>query len=149
MKIFKYCFIFIVAFSSCRSDLPKKKYQNCTKEELAMSSHIVPYFDSFIDDCKRRNIKYDHAYCLQWMRFGHLHGMQGETDIDCGTIEINEYLEEDSIGMRFVIYHELGHWFGLEHSDGIMQESYNARDTEWVKENWDTLLDDYFTKLKQ
>lgn len=147
MKKFNYIFIFMFAISACHSDSPKKDYKNCTKSELAMSPDLVPYFDSFIEDCKKRNINYDHAYCLDWMRFYHSHSVQGLTDLHNGTIEINEHLLEDSIGMKFVVYHEIGHWFGLEHSNGIMKKNYNSNDTEYVRENWNELAENYFNKL--
>ena len=113
-----------------------------------MSADIVTYFDSFIADSKKYNFEYDHAYCLDWIKFGHSHKIQGITDLCDGTIQINDRLAKDSIGMKFVIYHELGHWFGLNHSTGIMKENYNESDTELVKENWDKLVKNYFNKLK-
>lgn len=64
------------------------------------------------------------------------------------SFQINDRLAKDSIGMKFVIYHELGHWFGLDHSNGIMKENYSSSDTEWVKENWSELVENYFNKLK-
>lgn len=147
MKKIIYLFVFSFAIFGCGKS-EKRNYQNCTKDELNISPNLVPYFNSFVDDCELYGLKYDHAYCLNWIRMGHLRGIQGETCLDNGTIEINEHLKEDSIGMKFVVYHEIGHWYGLDHSDGIMKPNYNSDDTEWVRENWDALLEDYFNKLK-
>ena len=148
MKKILYILVLSFAFFGCEKS-EKKTYANCTKDELTISPDLVPYFNAFVDDCELQGLKYDHAYCLNWIRMGHLRGIQGETCFDNGgTIEINEHLTEDSIGMKFVVYHEIGHWFGLDHSTGIMKENYNADDTEYVRENWNELLNDYFAKLK-
>lgn len=128
--------------------IQKPDYSNCTKSELAMSVDIVPYFESFITDCEKNNIKYDHAYCLNWMRFTHHCSFQGQTDYDDKTIQINGQLILDTIGLKFVIYHELGHWMGLGHGEGIMKESYGSEDREWARKNWNELLRDYFDKIK-
>ena len=45
--------------------------------------------------------------------------------------------------------HEIGHWLGLDHSEGIMKENYNSKeDMEYVRDNWDELKNDYLDKLK-
>lgn len=150
MKNFTYAFIFLFAIVGCRSELPNKGHTYCPKQELIINPHLVPYLNAFVDDCEKRGINPDHPFCLNWIKtFTNTHHtFQGQTCFDDSTILIYEPLLEDSIGTKFVLYHELGHWYGLGHSDGIMKENYNSDDTEWVKENWDVLLEDYFDKLK-
>lgn len=122
----------------------------CTDSTITMSPELIPYLNSFIADCKHYGLKYDHAYCLNSMRFGYPYKAQGVTDFDNCSIKINRYLADDSVGMKFVIYHELGHWFGLNHSKGIMQSSYNTReDMEWARDNWQELSFNHFLKLKE
>lgn len=147
MKKIIYILVFSFAISGC-GKREKVDYANCTKDELTISPDLIPYFNAFVDDCELQGLKYDHAYCLTWIRMGHLQGIQGETCFDDGTIQINEDLLKDTIGIKFVVYHEIGHWYGLDHSTGIMKPNYNSSDTEYVRENWDELLNDYFTKLK-
>lgn len=126
--------------------------QKCTKDSLAIAPELLPYFESFIEDCESRGINSDHAYCLQHIGLHHckslMHRVQGETDFECGTIEINNLLLSDKVGTKFVVYHELGHWMGLRHSEGIMKESYSSSDSALVAEKWDELMEDYFNKLK-
>ncbi len=139
-------FIFIIIMMSCNES--ENRYQNCTKSELAISTNIVPHFNSFIEDCKVYDVNYDHAYCLKYIRFARSNSWQGQTDLENGTIEINQGLIDDSIGMKFVIYHELGHWYGLDHSDGIMKVNYNSSDIKWIQENWEQLLKEHLQKIK-
>lgn len=130
-----------------KSETPS--HANCTKDSIEVSIHVDPYFDSFVEDCKNRDIDYKHIYCLRYIHLAHTHVWQGQTSFCDATIEINEELIHDSIGMKFVVYHELGHWLGLEHSDGIMKENYNSlEDMEMVRDNWDELSENFFSKIK-
>jgi Zn-dependent peptidase ImmA (M78 family) len=87
---------------------------------------------------------------LNSIKLEHLRYDQGITRLGACAIDINTHLIEDTIGMRFVVYHELGHWFGLDHSDGIMQKSYNTKDDQlWVRENWRELLNKHFARIKR
>lgn len=143
-------FLFIgYGFSRKHSHSHFSSSHKCNKDELKMSANLIPYFDQFIEDCKRHNINYDHIYCLDYLHFEHSHSVQGVTDFYDKDIAINTHLEKDTIGMRFVVYHEIGHWMGLEHGKGIMQKSYSTEnDMEWAKENWDELTENFFNKLK-
>ena len=127
----------------------KSDFSKCMKSELSMSPELVPYFESFIEDCKQHNINCDHVYCLDWIRFEHSNYEQGITDSYNKNILINENLLKDSVGMKFVLYHEIGHWLGLHHSNGMMKTSYNTKyDMEYVRDNWLELKNNYFAKLK-
>jgi len=150
MKKILYILVLSFAFFGCEKS-EKKTYANCTKGELEINANLIPYLDAFVDDCETHNIKSDHAYCLNYIKLFSQErpSFQGQTSFEDGTIIINENLIEDTIGTKFVFYHELGHWFGLDHSTGIMKESYNTKeDMEYVRDNWDELLEDYFDKLK-
>lgn len=157
--------ITITAFSTpvmvgCHSDscrhhgddlgLNSHQVEMCKDSSVTISKDLIPYFDSFISECKSRGIKYGHAYCLKWMKSDCIKGAQGVTDFYDHSIEINRHLSHDSVGMRFVVYHELGHWFGLDHGSGIMQRSYSTRhDRTWVMEGWDGLLNKHFDDIKR
>lgn len=120
----------------------------CTKDNLAMPVELVPYFDQFIEDCKAHGIKYDHAYCLKYI--GYMEsctGDNGHTDYTERVIRINACLLEDTVGLKFVLYHEFGHWLGLRHGKGIMKESYGSCDSVEVADNWDALREQYFERL--
>ncbi len=122
----------------------------CKGTKFAIDSALVPYWNSFTIDADSNNFNYNHIYCINNVVFGYSHSWQGITFMNNGEIQINKTLINDSIGMKFVFYHELGHWFGLNHDDGIMTENYNSEhDSFYVKENWDALVKDYFEKLKQ
>lgn len=127
---------------------PPEIHDQCTKESLAMQVQLDPYFDEFIKDCESHGVKSDHVYCLKGMGFSTRMDCNGYTDYSDEVIRINAGLLDDPIGLRFVLYHEIGHWLGLRHSDGIMKDSYGPSDTQWVQDNWDTLKREYFEKLK-
>jgi Zn-dependent peptidase ImmA (M78 family) len=148
----KLLYIALICLSACtqerREAAPEQK---CTKDSLAIEADLLPYFEAFIEDCELRGINSDHAYCLEYIHLGHPRGCQGITDLENGTIEINEHLSEDKVGTKFVVYHELGHWFGLGHASGrnIMKVSYDSyKDSAMVAENWDELMDDFFNEIK-
>lgn len=123
---------------------------NCTKDHLEMPVELSPYFDEFIEDCKAHGIKYDHAYCLKYVGYmSTVTGDNGYTDYTDRVIRINTRLLEDTVGLKFVLYHEFGHWLGLRHSKGIMQTSYGSSDSLEVANNWDDLREEYFNSLKE
>lgn len=128
---------------------PPAIHNECTKETLSMQAQLDPYFDEFIKDCAAYGVKSDHVFCLRGMGFSESNEDQGYTDYTNEVIRINYRLLNDTIGLRFVLYHELGHWLGLRHSEGIMKDCYGPSDTQWVEDNWDALKEQYFKKLKQ
>lgn len=129
---------------------PVNHIHKCTKYKLMVAHDLMPYFNSFISDCEKYNVKSDHAYCLQWIKLYDSNYEQGITNLLYGTIKINDELIGDTIGMKFVVYHELGHWFGLDHKSGtMMNANYNKHeDMEWVRDNWDELVEEHFNKIK-
>lgn len=127
----------------------KNRDHKCTKSQFAIDSKLVPFYNSFIKDASDHGIKKDHIFCINKITWGTSYDCQGVTSFDNNTIHINEWLSEDTVGTRLVFYHELGHWFGLGHSEGIMAKSYNSeRDSAYVRENWNELVNNYFIKLK-
>jgi hypothetical protein len=122
----------------------------CKDSLVVMSAELEGYFDSFVTECKIRGINYDHLYCLDEVYKGDLNRLQGLTDFNNCSITIDSSLLQDTLGTKFVMYHELGHWMGLEHGEGIMKANYNTNDDyEWVLANWDQLVEDHFNKLKE
>lgn len=158
MKTFPSILILIVVFFLIRWAIifshPSQHIRSthqCKGDRFSLDKELIPYWDSFIIDAEAHNFNYNHIYCISDVEFGHSHEWQGITSIykNEGDIRINEHLTQDTVGMKFVFYHELGHWFGLDHGDGIMTESYDSkRDSAYVREHWNELVDDYFQKLK-
>lgn len=147
--------LFVFNIDWGRSENYKSFRHKCVKEELVISPQLAYCFECFVKDAKINGYKYDHAYCLDWIRLSHSHSIQGET-VFCawdeemsGTIKINKHLLNDTIGLRLVLYHELGHWLGLEHGSGIMAPEYSSRDSSWARKNWDELVKKHFEKLKR
>jgi hypothetical protein len=65
-----------------------------------------------------------------------------------GIIIINEYLLRDYSIFRLTLYHELTHWFGLEHkSFGIM--SKNSKHAYRILKNWDRNVKKLMRKIKR
>jgi hypothetical protein len=56
-----------------------------------------------------------------------------------GVIVINYYLLLNPDLYKLTLYHELGHWFGLDHCkcDGIMMDKYKPKKVQGVYEKWD------------
>lgn len=53
---------------------------------------------------------------------------------------------------KLTIYHELGHWFGLEHCScpkQIMMKQYKAKDANNVLEDWDDSVDKLMKKINK
>ncbi|CAG7580762.1 MAG: putative hydrolase [uncultured marine phage] len=60
-----------------------------------------------------------------------------------GSIFINENTMSDPKLFRLTIYHELGHWFGLDHcgcDDEIMQDYKYDDKLIYIYEHWDVLV---------
>lgn len=80
-----------------------------------------------------------------------------KNDTIYGKVEINNIYSTNITNIRFIFYHELGHWLGLEHSDDdlksgiIMIPGYNFNDTAYTNlynSHWSLLTYEYFDKLK-
>lgn len=124
----------------------------CMKSKVSISKSLIPYFNSFIKDSKSHGFNPKHVYCLESIGFKiDYYNLQGLTCFDDGTININKNLLSDTIGMKFVVYHEIGHWLGLSHDEcTLMTRSYGTEsDSGYVKANWKMIKNEYFEKLKQ
>lgn len=145
-------FVWMSLFTIVKDDDHKvivKHKTECNDSIVIMNPDLIPAFDCFVADCKAYEVNYDHLYCLDKICEWDLHNTQGLTDFDTDCVVIDEDLIKDSIGVKFVMYHELGHWMGLNHSEGIMKSSYSTKhDQQWVQDNWTQLVEEHFTKLK-
>lgn len=147
--------IYLIGYIGIHSHKPHGEFHpyftshECNGHKFHIDHSLVTYFSEFQKDAEKYNFDYSHIYCIQGIKVGHSDEWQGITS--CHDIKINKHLQKDTIGMKFVFYHELGHWFGLNHGDEktIMKENYSTEyDLEFVKDNWDYLVEDYFEKLK-
>lgn len=141
---------FILNFVVFPSHTRVHSTHKCEKGEFTIDAVLVPYYNSFIKDAETHNFNTEHIFCINSISCGRLRTCQGLTDLDAGTIRFDDRLQNDTVGMRLVFYHELGHWFGLDHSNKVMMKSYNSkRDSTYTKIHWSDLVDDYFVKLKK
>ena len=127
------------------------KFVAQTKDRVTLTQDIEPFFDQFISDCEIEDIKPDHAYCLEYIQLASFDDLNGCTNKTDKNIQISYMLMKDTIGLKMTLYHELGHWFGLEHVDAIdiMMPSYTScEDSAWVRDNWAELKINYFKKLR-
>lgn len=137
----------IFLFFSCENDYKEKHF---CKDTLILDKKIIPYFESFIIDAQKHDFNSEHVYCIKYFGLAKSNLWQGQTNFFSECIYVNEKLLADSIGTKFVVYHEIGHWLGLEHTNGIMQPSYSSKyHSLYIQENWEILLNDYFIKIKE
>ena len=69
-----------------------------------------------------------------------------------GLIVLDERLLYDFNLFKFVLYHELGHWFGLKHCqchNEIMLNKYSKEDVELLINNWNISTKIFFEKIKE
>ncbi len=130
-------------------------------DQIAIDRDLVPYFKIFMDDAAAHNCDVDRMYKIQAIGFDKAVGRMGcqgvtsmfdEKDTLRGMINFRERLFlTDSIGFLFVMYHEFGHWLGLEHDEiQMMKRSYTTEDDKaWVEKNWDDIRDEYFKTLNK
>jgi len=130
---------------------PLKKESNFYTTQL-----LSPYIDEFEADAKAHGYDCSKIKKLDSIFWDASDDWQGCTvlyvdrDTLRGYIHLNYLLLEqgDSIGIRFCLYHELGHWLGLEHGKGIMRKAYDSEFAPYVKDAWPALVEDLFDKLK-
>jgi hypothetical protein len=130
-------------------------------DQIEIDKDLVPYFNIFMEDAATHNCDVDRMYKVQAIGFdksvGKM-GCQGVTsmfkyeDTLRGMINFRERLFlTDSIGFLFVMYHEFGHWLGLEHDEiQMMKRSYTTEDDKaWLEKNWGEIRDEYFATLNK
>jgi len=129
----------------------------CNGDQFAIDQDLIPCWNSFEEDAKAHGFDIKHIYCIKKIKLhnkntGGFRHLQGLTIPDLGVIYLNKELLKDSIGLKRVFYHELGHWFGLKDSDNIDEIMAYRYDTDesadYTMVNWSKLVDDYFDKLK-
>jgi len=119
---------------------------NSSEEERYVEPILEPYIEEFREDCEEYGWDPDHVDELNIIAFGDPDQMEGD-DLQgvCYTnkgeiyLNANLYYEGDTKGIKHVLYHEFGHWYGLGHSSsGIMKSGYctcSAKEgKEWEKQ---------------
>jgi len=116
---------------------------SCGVEPNRATAHIdeelIPYIREFQEDCEIYGWDPKYLYRLRTIEISDDLDVNGITYLNSGEIYINYNLLDNETGLRMVIYHELAHWYGLDHIDyGIMQPNYDECDclNEDFEENW-------------
>ncbi len=130
-------------------------------KSLSIHQEIEPYLDLFIEDAKKHGFDYSMVYDLDDITLTNFRerGLMGLTNIwydwdnRRGRIQMDEefYMRDDSLEFRAVLYHEIGHWYGLEHEDCFIMHGhgfYYEVDNEKLHANWESHLEEFFTLLK-
>lgn len=131
-----------------------------SESSIYVSKVLDPYIDDFISSAKDNNYDCSKIGKLDSITFTSPQGTWAgctsfylERDTLRGTIKIDYALlaDKDTFGIRFVLYHELGHWLGLEHNECfIMRKNYSPQIKEVATEDdWGNMKWEMFRKLKQ
>lgn len=103
---------------------------------------LKPYVEEFKEDCIKHGWDPNHINGLDEIIFGDLEEMeekhlQGVCSHWYDVVKLNPklYKEGDTVGLKHVLYHELGHWYGEEHGRGIMSSNYSDGNTYY--NDWD------------
>lgn len=121
-------FISSVFIIGCTYDDCHHHHHNTTDNSYCeIDNELLPYVEMFKKDCQK--------YGWDTAHINHLNSITVETDLDAWgvtyhdskSIVIDEELLKDNIGIRHVMYHELGHWYGKDHHDHgcIMHDGYS------------------------
>lgn len=134
---------------------PVKKNVNLFVEE-----ELRPLLDTFLFEAKFYKYSAKRVFYLDTIQFAPLPDyIGGQTSLSLygdtlhGKIEINNMFKYKSIYTSFIFYHELGHWLGLKHDQGIiMTPGYDFSDTLYTNlfsNNWNILKLQYFQELNK
>lgn len=61
-------------------------------------------------------------------------------------ILINKHKIDSYIDIKIILYHELGHWFGLNHNDGKIMEN---KMTFFDLDKWDSYITELFINVRK
>lgn len=109
-------------------------------------SKILPYVEEFQEDCIKYGWDPNHVYKLNKITFGNEYLMEinhvnGLCIHKKKLILIHPKFKYcDNRGLRHVVYHELGHWYGKDHSErGIMYQGYSSCN-EYSEDVWKAMV---------
>jgi len=124
-----------------------------------VDSELYSIYVEFLEDAKSYGVNIDDYPNLSNLKFNSLSEETVGVCITDGnllykyrTVFVNTSIKDPFL-LKFITYHEIGHCiFGLSHDDGeeisIMTPEINLLYRDRYKEQWDSLLHIYFTKVK-
>lgn len=135
------------------------KYKTVLHNDLGVPKALSAAVKSFIIDAETYGVSKDRIFCLDsinicadddqtygetqmWVSHGVMHGQ----------INIRESILKDSVGTKWVVYHELGHWYGLEHThdSGIMDDGYSTVISPYITPHkFDVFAWDLFMQIRE
>lgn len=112
----------------------------------------------FNEDAKSHGLDLEcHLYSIDFIEIDHIikYDVLGLTSKRTSTNEIGGILLDytllsDDDKFKYVLYHELGHWFGLNHSKSnpIMNKTYSDERLKSVFDDWDSSLSIFFKEIE-
>ena len=149
---------------------------------VEVDPRIEPYVKEFMVDAEYYGYDANHVYKLNSIVFGNLEDVEldGEVkdlhgvcisrclqDKTIGNIILSEKLIGNDNGLRVILYHELGHWYGKEHLPvmnsygktkvqlgmesinkyaGVMHESWTFTTFEYIPKIWNMIKHNFFVR---
>lgn len=133
-----------------------QKYPSPKHYDIPVDSSLEKVLKEFNDDCNTYGIDPSRIMFLDSIIVVNDNDkIFGEVDIKIkndtlhGVVRIQKKAFHDSLSIRWIVYHELAHWYGLEHSNGIMEDGYTIEVITIIEPgDWDLLVWDLFNKIR-